>query len=144
MEHFHDPREIIRGIQQILMSDSKRIGFLAGAGTSMDVKQRGEDGITLKDKSHKEIFLIPGISLMTKRIIEKATDEKFKKALSAIDEELNQIKQPFLLENILSLLIQKIQVVGEDELCGLNKLSLNFSLPEFRTLLTTNDAEILT
>ena len=30
----HDPREFIRGLQQILISDSKRIGFLFGAGTS--------------------------------------------------------------------------------------------------------------
>lgn len=31
----HDPREFVRGLQQILVSDSKRIGFLCGAGTSM-------------------------------------------------------------------------------------------------------------
>ena len=30
----HDPREHIRGIHQILVSDKKRIGFLFGAGSS--------------------------------------------------------------------------------------------------------------
>jgi len=32
--HTHDPREYIRGIHQILISDKKRIGFLFGAGSS--------------------------------------------------------------------------------------------------------------
>lgn len=32
--HTHDPREHIRGIHQILISDKKRIGFLFGAGSS--------------------------------------------------------------------------------------------------------------
>jgi hypothetical protein len=32
--HTYDPREPIRGIHQILISDKKRIGFLFGAGSS--------------------------------------------------------------------------------------------------------------
>ena len=34
----HDPTEYIRGIQQILISDKKRIGFLFGAGSSLAKK----------------------------------------------------------------------------------------------------------
>jgi len=38
MELDHDPREFVKGLQQILISDTKRLGFLFGAGTSMAVK----------------------------------------------------------------------------------------------------------
>lgn len=34
MEYTHDPSEYIRGLQQLLISDKKKIGFLFGAGTS--------------------------------------------------------------------------------------------------------------
>jgi len=42
METTHDPREFVRGLQQILISDKKRLGFLFGAGTSMAIKRRGK------------------------------------------------------------------------------------------------------
>lgn len=32
MEKVHDPREFIRGVQQILINNTIRIGFLFGAG----------------------------------------------------------------------------------------------------------------
>jgi hypothetical protein len=31
----HDPSEYIRGLQALLVSDKKKIGFLFGAGTSL-------------------------------------------------------------------------------------------------------------
>jgi len=31
MENYFDPREYVKGLQQIFISDSKRIGFLFGA-----------------------------------------------------------------------------------------------------------------
>ena len=34
----YDPSEYIRGLQQLLVSDKKRIGFLFGAGTSLAKK----------------------------------------------------------------------------------------------------------
>jgi hypothetical protein len=43
-EATHDPREFIRGIQQILISGTKRIGFLCGAGTSMATPKTNSDG----------------------------------------------------------------------------------------------------
>ena len=33
MNKYFDPKEYIRGLQQILISDTIRIGFLFGAGT---------------------------------------------------------------------------------------------------------------
>ena len=38
MEITHDPSEYIKGLQQLLISDKKRIGFLFGAGSSMAKK----------------------------------------------------------------------------------------------------------
>ena len=35
----HDPKEFVRGLQQILISDSKKIGLLFGAGTSFATKK---------------------------------------------------------------------------------------------------------
>ncbi len=35
MQKVHDPSEYIKGLQQILISDKKRIGFLFGAGSSI-------------------------------------------------------------------------------------------------------------
>jgi hypothetical protein len=49
----HDPREFVRGLQQILVSDSKRVGFLFGAGTSMSCK-----------KGCSKASVIPGIQEM--------------------------------------------------------------------------------
>ncbi len=73
MELDHDPREFVRGLQQILISDTKRLGFLFGAGTSMAVK----------DDAGKE-SVIPGIKEMTQRIIDSISEEKYKKAIEKI------------------------------------------------------------
>lgn len=35
----HDPSEYIRGLQQLLISDKKKIAFLFGAGTSLAKKK---------------------------------------------------------------------------------------------------------
>lgn len=65
MELDHDPREFVRGLQQILISDTKRLGFLFGAGTSMAVK----DGAN-------EDSVIPGVKEMTEIIIDSISEEE--------------------------------------------------------------------
>lgn len=110
MELDHDPREFVRGLQQILISDTKRLGFLFGAGTSMAVK----------DGANKD-SVIPGIKEMTQRIIDSISEEKYKKAIKMIEKELKELKIDFYIEYILSNITQKEQVVGNEKLCGLNK-----------------------
>ncbi|GBD95934.1 hypothetical protein BMS3Abin06_00814 [bacterium BMS3Abin06] len=106
----HDPREFVRGLQQILISDSKRIGFLFGAGTSMSSKRgRSKDSV------------IPGVKEMTKIVVDKIGQDNFKKALKQIEEELSATDMGFQIEYILSCIIQKEQVVGKETLCGLKK-----------------------
>jgi hypothetical protein len=106
----HDPREFVRGLQQILVSDSKRVGFLFGAGTSMSCK-----------RGCSKASVIPGVQEMTKIIVDKIDEEDFKKALRQIEEELSTTDVGFQIEYILSNIIQKEQVIGKEKLCGLKK-----------------------
>lgn len=106
----HDPREFVRGLQQILISDSKRLGFLFGAGTSMACKKGAND-----------CSKIPGVRKMTEMVIGKINEKNFRAALDQIKEELETEKIDFQLEYILSSIIQKEQVVGKEKLCGLKK-----------------------
>lgn len=108
----HDPKEFARGLQQILISDTKRIGFLFGAGTSNAVK---------KDSSDKS--RVPVIIEMTKSIVNdiSSDNDKYKAALSEIKEEFEYSKVEYNIEYLLSNIIQKEQVIGKGELCGLRK-----------------------
>lgn len=110
MEITHDPRESVRGLQQILVSDTKRIGFLFGAGTSNAVKS----GASNESK-------IPGIKEMTDKIINSITEDNFREALDKIKEEFIESKTDFYIEYILSNITQKIMVMGKEKLCGLTK-----------------------
>jgi hypothetical protein len=69
----HDPSEYIRGIQQVLISDKKRIGFLFGAGSS------------LAEKSSKTLT-VPAITKMTTEIIDivSKVQKKYGVALNEI------------------------------------------------------------
>ena len=109
----HDPKEFIRGIQQIVISDTKRIGFLAGAGTSIAIKNGAS-----------ELSKVPCVKEMTDKIIALVTDEKQIKALTEIKQELTEKKIPFLIEYILSEIVQKELAIGKSVLCGLKKSEL--------------------
>lgn len=134
-EATHDPREFIRGIQQILVSGTKRIGFLCGAGTSMATPKTDANGNiifeTSADGKKWPEPMIPGVLRMTTLIVEKIKDVNFKDALEIIKDELCEGEEDeairnriFMIENILSSIDQKIRVVGKDTLCGLNKEQL--------------------
>ena len=132
-ESFHDPSEFIRGVQQILVSDKKRIGFLFGAGTSL--AQKNEIAPT-----------VPSVSLMTSQICdelcdtstEKANGTKtpdsidsiYKKVLDEIKSEISEAK--FNVEMILSNLEQKHIVIGNGTLNGLNKAGLEDLIAKFK------------
>jgi hypothetical protein len=110
--NFYDPREYVKGLQQILISDSKRIGFLFGAGTSCAIK-----------KGASEKSSIPGIMKMTEEITGNigSSSEKFKIALDKIKTELCNNKLEMTIENLLSNITQKHMIIGEDKLCGMVK-----------------------
>jgi len=128
MEKGHDPREFIRGIQQILINNTIRIGFLFGAGTSMAAPLTDTTGKDLFDDKKRHRPLIPGVWAMTDHIISLITKQSFKDALAIIKEELEEAetdeekrKSVFMLENIISSIDQKLRVIGKGTLCGLNK-----------------------
>ena len=104
----HDPSEYIRGIQQILISDKKKIGFLFGAGSSLAMK-------------NKTSLTVPAIGKMTSEIVEEVgkVNAKYKTALEEIKEELEE--KNFNIETILSNLEQKFSFIGKNILNSLNK-----------------------
>ena len=104
----HDPSEYIRGIQQILISDKKKIGFLFGAGSSLAMK------------NYKSLT-VPAIGKMTSEIVEDVgkIDPKYKTALEDIKQELGD--KYFNIETLLSNLEQKFSFIGKSILNSLNK-----------------------
>ncbi|NQU80461.1 MAG: SIR2 family protein [Bacteroidetes bacterium] len=112
MNNYFDPREYIRGLQQIFISDTKRVGFLFGAGTSFAIKKGASD------KSQ-----IPGIIKMTDEIINEISKEftTFKSPLEKIQKELSDNNLEPTIEHLLSNITQKHVIIGDETLAGLKK-----------------------
>ncbi|MFN5579697.1 MAG: SIR2 family NAD-dependent protein deacylase, partial [Akkermansiaceae bacterium] len=104
----HDPREHIRGIHQILISDKKRIGFLFGAGTSFAT------GLST--------VFVPAIETMTKTIVAEveAHSSEFAAAIKEIQSETELLKVAFNIETLLSSIEAKRAVIGAGKLNGLD------------------------
>jgi len=116
----HEPSEKIKGLQQLLVSDKKRIGFLFGAGTSLSKKN---------DKS----ITVPAIGKMTSDIeIILNKTEIYKKALDEIKIEIDKQKLNYNIETLLSNIEQKINIMGEGTLNGLKKEKFNELLKEIK------------
>lgn len=109
----HDPREFVRGLQQILISDTKKVGFLFGAGTSCAAK-KGVDASK-----------VPAVREMTQSIIDSISEPKYKNALQCIKQEFEYKNIGFNIEYILSSITQKEEVVAKECLCGLNEIELH-------------------
>lgn len=111
MVHTHDPREHIRGIHQILISDKKRIGFLFGAGSS---------SATGLDK-----IFIPRVTKMTEIVI-KEIEENHKNFIDALKEIKNEVGDTaFNIESLLSSIEAKRVVIGSGKLNGLDSDGFN-------------------
>lgn len=102
----HDPREHIRGIHQILISDKKRIGFLFGSGSSFAT---GIPNVR-----------VPVVAEMTERIVTEAEahSAEFAVAVEGIHAELGESQ--FDVESLLSTIEAKRAVIGDGQLNGLN------------------------
>jgi len=112
-EKCFDPSEIVRGIQQLLVSDKKKIAFLFGAGTSLAKMQESSPSI-------------PAIGKMTELVLAHLKEnadsgEKYKIALVEIDEELKQQGQSLNIETLLSNVEEKIRIIGKGTLNNLTK-----------------------
>lgn len=104
----HDPREHIRGIHQILISDKKRIGFLFGAGSSF--------ATGLPDVN------VPAIERMTRIIVGKVegTSPAYGRAVNEIQTENELANVAFNIESLLSSIEAKRAVIGAGTLNGLS------------------------
>jgi len=105
METTFEPQEYIRGIQNILVSDKKRIAFLFGAGTSYGY--------------------VPLISEMTKKIVEISSNEKeeYKIILENIKLRIDANKKLYYnIEIILSQIEQIIEFSSETGFNGIGKI----------------------
>ncbi len=106
-----DPSEYIKGIQQLLISDKKKIGFLCGAGSSLVKKN---------DKS----INVPAVDTMTKSVVEDLCKEDvYRNAIQEIKQEI--IKRNgelgFHIESLLSNVEEKKEIIGEGTLNGLSE-----------------------
>jgi len=109
IEKTHDPSEYIRGLQQLLVSDKKKIAFLFGAGTSLAKKN---------DKS----IVVPAIQQMTQKIEESFSAEKnYKDAVSEMRNEIKEQGANYNIETLLSHIENKVQIIGNGKLNGLDK-----------------------
>lgn len=114
----HDPSEYIRGLQQLLVSDKKKIAFLFGAGTSLA-------------KKNKDSVIVPAIGKMTNSIeVELSKTEIFKTAIGEIKEEISLDK--YTIETLLSNLEQKRQVIGNGTLNRLKKSDFDNLIKEIK------------
>lgn len=117
----HDPSEYIRGLQQLLVSDKKKIAFLFGAGTSL--AKKNNDSLT-----------VPAIARMTREIEESITQgEKLKNAIEEIKEEISIEK--YTIETLLSNLEQKKQIIGKGKLNGLNSNDIRELIDNIKKLI---------
>jgi len=112
-----DPSEMVRGIQQLLVSDKKKIAFLFGAGTSLAKKEQDSPSI-------------PAIGKMTELVLshlknDKDNGKKFETAFAEIEEELKQHCQSINIEALLSNVEEKIRIIGKGMLNRLNKKELS-------------------
>lgn len=114
----HDPSEYIRGLQQLLVSDKKKVAFLFGAGTSLA-------------KKNKTSKVIPAISKMTQDIEEKLSNAiLYKNAIAEIKDEIKEGE--YNVESLLSNLEQKKQIIGNGTLNGLTVTNFENLIKEIK------------
>lgn len=112
-ERYYDPSEMVRGIQQLLVSDKKKIAFLFGAGTSLAKKEERSP-------------YIPAVGKMTEIVITDLKEDvengvKYKEVLAEVEEELKQQGLSLNIETLLSNIDEKIRIIGRGTLNNLSK-----------------------
>jgi len=116
----HDPSEYIKGLQQLLISDKKRIGFLFGAGSSMAKKDANS-------------LTVPSVHPLTNDIVKNLSEVPAYKIL--FDDLKEELEDNFNIETILSNLEQKIGVIGKGKLNGLDKESLIKLIEKYKEMI---------
>jgi hypothetical protein len=114
----HDPSEHIRGLQQLLISDKKKIGFLFGAGTSLS-------------KKNNDSLFVPAIGDLTQSIEKELLKKpQYKKAITEIKDEIGT--ERYNIETLLSNLEQKLSIIANGVLNELTKDEINSLIKEIK------------
>jgi hypothetical protein len=111
-EMTHDPSEYIRGLQQLLISDKKKIAFLFGAGTS----------VAKKSVNSKYVPAVTEMTEMIENYIVSIDNGKYKNSIQEIKAELGN---KYNIEIFLSNIEQKKQLIGNGKLNGLESLDFD-------------------
>ena len=119
---FFDPSEKIREIQQLLISDTKKIGFLFGAGTSLSQKN---------DRSPN----IPAIGKLTEIILEQLNAQSYADIILDIKKDIIDNNESFNIETLLSNIEGKIAIIGNGKLNNLDKNGFVVLQDTIKTLL---------
>lgn len=102
-----DPSEYMKGIQQLLISDKKRIAFLCGAGTSLAKKNQYTKNV-------------PAVNTMTAHVVEALRENPaFSTAIDEIEKEITPSE--FNIESFLSNVEEKKNIIGGGKLNGLDR-----------------------
>ena len=116
----HDPSEYVRGLQQLLVSDKKKIAFLFGAGTSLA-------------KKNDASIIVPAMGKMTTAIeIELSKTAEYQTAIKEIREEIKDQKKQYNIETLISNIEQKIEIIGNGTLNELGKEKFGSLLKEIK------------
>jgi flavodoxin len=106
---FFDPSETVRGIQQVLVSDKKKIAFLFGAGTSLA-------------RRNNDAPFVPAVAKLTELVeAEISKTEELKDALDEIKDQQIKAQIDYNVETLLTNVEDKIRIIGGGSLNGLNK-----------------------
>lgn len=117
----HDPSEYIRGLQQLLVSDKKKIAFLFGAGTSLAMK-------------NNESVTVPTIGKITNGIeTELHKTPKYKIAIEEIHKEIESEGLDYNIETLLSNIENKIQIIGGGTLNELTRNDFDSLMKEIKS-----------
>jgi len=117
----HNPLLIIQQLQSILSSPSKKIGFLFGAGISMEKIDGSKLIVGVDDKKNeKEEIIEEGMTTLSI----KDFPSPQKEAIGLIKSEIESESKAFNVETLLSKISEKERAVGIQKLCGLTKAEL--------------------
>ena len=121
--NYHDPLEYIRGLQQLLISDKKKIAFLFGAGTSL----------AKKNNESKNVPAIGKLTLEIETEILKSLDSIGSPIPGAYIQLKDEIgKEKYTIESLLSLLEIKRSVVGKSSLNGLTEAQFTILINQIK------------
>lgn len=125
MSFTHNPKQVIEQLQTILSSPSKKIGFLFGAGISM---QKTDDTSLIIGMNDEKITdkegVVTGVKEGMLTLATKDLSSTQKAAIEFMKKEIESEVKKFNIETLLSKISEKERAAGYEKLCNLTKVEL--------------------